>query len=476
MDKRDGASFPNEPDTDLTVPSNREWALDLLRRPRPGGPTLADEEDVETAVHAARVAVPDWEQAGPNERSKLLMAAADVMAAGPARADAIAVMASEAGKTFQEADPEVSEAVDYARWYAEGAGSLSSLFEQADGQVESSPLGVVVVSPPWNFPYAIPAGGTLAALAAGNTVILKPARPALATGALLVEQLHAAGLGEQVLQLVAPRDHSPGQRLVSHPGIGGVVLTGSWETASDFARWAPSRRILAETSGKGSIIVGPTADVDQAVRDVVHSAFSHAGQKCSAASLAIVLAPLYDRGPFLRQLADAVRSLRVGPATGPATEMGPIVGPFTPDLERALTQLDDGESWLVEPTCLDRDLKLWSPGVRTGVRPGSWAHMTEWFGPVLGVMRAETLEEALAWQNAVPYGLTAGLSSLDPKEHQRWAEACEAGNLYINRVTTGAVVGRQPFGGWKRSILGPTAKAEGPTTSSPCGAGTTPRR
>ena len=476
VDKRDGASFPNEPDTDLTVPSNREWALDLLRRPRPGGPTLADEEDVETAVRAARVAVPDWEQAGPNERSKLLMAAADVMAAGPARADAIAVMASEAGKTFQEADPEVSEAVDYARWYAEGAGSLSSLFEQADGQVESSPLGVVVVSPPWNFPYAIPAGGTLAALAAGNTVILKPARPALATGALLVEQLHAAGLGEQVLQLVAPRDHSPGQRLVSHPGIGGVVLTGSWETASDFARWAPSRRILAETSGKGSIIVGPTADVDQAVRDVVHSAFSHAGQKCSAASLAIVLAPLYDRGPFLRQLADAVRSLRVGPATGPATEMGPIVGPFTPDLERALTQLDDGESWLVEPTCLDRDLKLWSPGVRTGVRPGSWAHMTEWFGPVLGVMRAETLEEALAWQNAVPYGLTAGLSSLDPKEHQRWAEACEAGNLYINRVTTGAVVGRQPFGGWKRSILGPTAKAGRPTTSSPCGAGTTPRR
>jgi RHH-type proline utilization regulon transcriptional repressor/proline dehydrogenase/delta 1-pyrroline-5-carboxylate dehydrogenase len=141
---------------------------------------------------------------------------------------------------------------------------------------------VVEVSPPWTFPFSIPAGGVLAALAAGNTVILKPARPAMATGAVLVEQLHAAGFGEHVLQLVAPTDRAPGQRLVTHPDVNAVVLTGSWETASNFARWAPSRRILAETSGKGSIIVGSTADVDQAVRDVVHSAFSHAGQKCSS--------------------------------------------------------------------------------------------------------------------------------------------------------------------------------------------------
>ena len=462
MSRPDRARFANEPDTDLTVSSNREWATALLARPRPEAQAPVSLKDVEQAVSAAHEAVKDWEQAGPADRAKLLMAAADVMAAGPARADAIAVMASEAGKTFEEADPEVSEAVDFARWYAEGAGSLSSLFAELDCEVESSPLGVVVVSPPWNFPFSIPAGGALAALAAGNTVILKPARPAMATGAVLVQQLHAAGFGEHVLQLVAPADRAPGQRLVTHPDVGAVVLTGSWETASNFARWAPSRRILAETSGKGSIIVGSTADVDQAVRDVVHSAFSHAGQKCSAGSLAIVLAPLYDRSPFLRQLADAVRSLRVGQATDPATEMGPLVGPFTPDLERALTKLDDGESWLVKPVCIDSERKLWSPGVRTGVRPGSWAHMTEWFGPVLGVMRAETFEEALAWQNAVAYGLTAGLCSLDPEEHRRWAADCQAGNLYINRAITGAIAGRQPFGGWKRSILGPTAKAGGP--------------
>jgi RHH-type proline utilization regulon transcriptional repressor/proline dehydrogenase/delta 1-pyrroline-5-carboxylate dehydrogenase len=142
--------------------------------------------------------------------------------------------------------------------------------------------------------------------------------------------------------------------------------------------------------------------------------------------------------------------------------VGPIVGPFTPALERALTVLDPGESWLVEPRCVDPTQRLWSPGVRLGVRPGSWAHMTEWFGPVLGVMRAAGLEDALQWQNAVPYGLTAGLHSLDPAEHRRWAGAVEAGNAYINRPTTGAIVGRQPFGGWKRSSVGPTAKAGGP--------------
>jgi len=243
---------------------------------------------------------------------------------------------------------------------------------------------------------------------------------------------------------------------------GAVILTGSWDTARMFAGWTPGRRLLAETSGKNAMVVTGAADVDQAVGDLVRSAFGHAGQKCSAASLAIVDASVYDRSPFLRQLADAVRALRVGPAADPASDVGPIVGPFTGSLERALTVLDPGETWLVAPECLDPDRRLWSPGVRVGVRPGSWAHTTEWFGPVLGVMRADGLHQAVEWQNAVPYGLTAGLHSLDPAEHRRWADDVEAGNLYVNRPTTGALVGRQPFGGWKRSSVGPTVKTGGP--------------
>ena len=449
-------SFASEPDTDLTVPANRDWARGLLARPARPAPPAASASEVAAAVARARQAGPGWESGSLGERRYRLHAAAEVMSAG--RADAIAAMATGAGKTFSDADPEVSEAVDYARWYAGGLDLLEAL----DDGLESAPLGVVVVAPPWNFPYAIPAGGVLAALAAGNTVILKPSPDAPVPAALLVDQLHSAGMTDGQVQLVAAPDGPAGVDLVTHADVGGVILTGSWDTARLFARWAPGRRLLAETSGKNAMVVTGTADVDQAVRDLVRSAFGHSGQKCSAASLAIVDASLHDHSPFLRQLADATRSLRVGPATDPATEIGPVVGPFTPALERALTVLDPGESWLVAPRCVDPQRRLWSPGVRTGVRPGSWAHLTEWFGPVLAVMRAADLEQALQWQNAVPYALTAGLHSLDPDEHRRWADAVEAGNAYVNRVTTGAIVGRQPFGGWKRSSLGPTAKAGGP--------------
>jgi len=278
----------------------------------------------------------------------------------------------------------------------------------------------------------------------------------------LVEQLRRGGLDDDRLQLVAAADGVVGERLVGHGGVGAVILTGSWETAVLFGRLAPGRRLLAETNGKNAMVVTATADVDQAVRDLVRSAFGHAGQKCSAASVAIVDASVYDDPAFLRQLADATTALRVGAGTDPATEVGPLVGPVTAALERALTVLDPGESWLVAPRRLDTEGRRWSPGVRIGVRPGSWAHTTEWFGPVLAVMRAQNLDQALDWQSAVAYGLTAGLQSLDPAEHRRFVDRAEAGNLYINRPTTGAVVGRQPFGGWKRSSLGPTAKTGGP--------------
>lgn len=446
----------NEPDTDLTVPANRAWALGALAGGSPPSPPAATEAEVEAAVARAAEAATAWSGTHPAERAALLEEAAAVLAAH--RAEAVAVMADEAKKTFAEADTEVSEAVDYARWYGAAARSLIPLADE----VASEPLGVVVVSPPWNFPYAIPAGGVLAALAAGNTVLLKPSPETPATAGLLVELLGRAGLGGGRLQLVAAPDDGAGRLLVTHPRVDGVILTGSIETARRFSSWRPERRLLAETSGKNALVVGATADVDQAVADLVHSAFSHGGQKCSAASLAIVHRSIHDDSPFLRQLADATSSLRVGPATDPATEVGPIVGPMTEALHRALTRLDAGESWLLAPELVDPEARLWRPGIRVGVQPGSWAHLTEWFGPVLGVMRAENLEDAVALQNAVAYGLTAGLHSLDPAEHERWAEAVEAGNLYINRPTTGAIVGRQPFGGWKASSVGPTAKAGGP--------------
>lgn len=414
---------------------------------------VAGADHVDEAVAVAHAALAGWEARGPQARAELLWAAAQVMAA--AAHETLATMCRDTGKTIAEGIPEVSEAVDFARFYAR-----SALVTLGPGAT-SRPAGVVVVVPPWNFPYAIPAGGVLAALAAGCTVILKPAPEAVATAHLLAGQLWRAGIPRDVLQLVATRDDDVGRRLVTHERVGAVVLTGSWQTARLFTSWRPGLRLLAETSGKNALLISATADIDAAVRDLVHSAFGHAGQKCSAASLAIVEAGVHDDPAFARQLADAVTSLVVGRAEDPATVVGPVVRPPEGPLRRALTQLDPGESWLVEPRQLDRSGHLWSPGVRMGVAPGSWAHRTEWFGPVLAVLRAPDLATALAWQNGVDYGLTAGLHALDVADCQAWIDGVQAGNVYVNRGTTGAVVNRQPFGGWKRSAVGPTAKAGG---------------
>ena len=240
------------------------------------------------------------------------------------------------------------------------------------------------------------------------------------------------------------------------------MLTGSYATAQMFLAWKPQLRLIAETSGKNGIVITGGADLDLALRDLVRSAFGHAGQKCSAASLAIVERSLYDDQRFLARLADAVRSLRVGNTLEVTTMMGPLVQAPTETLRRGLTQLDVGERWLVEPNALDASGRLWSPGVRLGVRPDSWFYRTECFGPVLGVMRALDLDDALALQNGTEFGLTGGLQSLDPGEIDHWTEQVEVGNAYVNRHTTGAIVHRQPFGGWKHSSVGPGAKTGGP--------------
>jgi RHH-type transcriptional regulator, proline utilization regulon repressor / proline dehydrogenase / delta 1-pyrroline-5-carboxylate dehydrogenase len=229
-----------------------------------------------------------------------------------------------------------------------------------------------------------------------------------------------------------------------------------------FLAWKPQLRLIAETSGKNAIVITGGADLDLALRDVVRSAFGHAGQKCSAASLAIVERSLYDDQRFLSRLADALRSLRVGNTVEVATMMGPLVQAPTETLRRGLTELDAGERWLVEPKALDATGRLWSPGLRLGVRPDSWFYRTECFGPVLGVMRALDLDDALALQNGTEFGLTGGLQSLDPDEIDHWTERVEVGNGYVNRHTTGAIVQRHPFGGWKHSSVGPGAKTGGP--------------
>jgi RHH-type proline utilization regulon transcriptional repressor/proline dehydrogenase/delta 1-pyrroline-5-carboxylate dehydrogenase len=320
----------------------------------------------------------------------------------------------------------------------------------------------VVVVPPWNFPIAIPCGGVAASLAAGNTVILKPASDTVLIAWELCQCFWRAGVPRTALQLAPCPGSGAGRRLVAHPGVDAVILTGGTDTAQRMARVRPGLRLFAETGGKNATVVTALSDRELAIKHVVQSAFGHSGQKCSATSLLLLEAEVYDDPGFKRTLCDAVKSLHCGSAWELPTRVNPLIRPPAGDLENALKTLEQGESWAVLPRQVGDNPRLWSPGVKYGVSPGSYTHCTEFFGPVLGVMRFERLDEAIALVNQTGYGLTSGLHSLDEREHAQWKTGVRAGNLYINRGTTGAVVLRQPFGGTGKSSFGPGLKAGGP--------------
>ncbi len=445
------AGFSNEPDTDFTQEENRA-ALEATVPPGNPMPPLAGVEEIGATLARAVAARKDWAAAGDAGRAAILRACGEVISRH--RFEIIALLRAEGKKAVVDADAEVSEAVDFAHYYAETGGAPEG--------VAATPLGTVVVTPPWNFPFAIPCGGVLAALMAGNTVILKPAPETVELGWLLANLLWQGGVPRDVLQYVRCEDGDTGRALITDARASAVVLTGAYETARLFQGWRPSLPLFAETSGKNSIVLSALADRDLAVKDLVRSAFGHAGQKCSAASLGILEAEVYDDPAFRRQLRDAAASLHVGPAGDPASIVTPVIREPGDNLRRALTTLDEGEEWLLEPRQSPEDPCLWSPGIKLGVKPGSWFHQNECFGPVLGLMRARDLDEAGDFQNATPFGLTAGIHSLDEAEIDAWRERVRAGNLYINRAITGAIVRRQPFGGWKRSSIGPGSKAGGP--------------
>ena len=413
--------------------------------------SFADRVHIDKALRIASKSVAGWEALGAKSRGEILLKAAEIM--DEARAQTVSIMARDTGKTAAEADPEISEAIDFARYYATTAIAATR---------GSTPMGVIAVVPPWNFPYAIPLGGVIAALAAGNAVIFKPAPESVAVAWSAVNHLWQAGVPKDVLHFLPCRDDENGKYLITHNDVAAVILTGGFDTARLFLSWKPELTLLAETSGKNAIVITASADIDLAVKDLVQSAFGHAGQKCSAASLAIVDTKIHDHPSFTKQLVDAASSLVVGPGTSFSTLVGPIIRPPSGSLQRALTTLDEGESWLLEPEQLDESGHLWRPGIKVGVKPGSWSHLNEWFGPVLAIMKAPDLDTAISWQNSTPYGLTAGIHSLNQEECERWITKVEAGNLYLNRAITGAIVQRQPFGGWKRSSVGPTSKAGGP--------------
>ncbi len=373
------------------------------------------------------------------------------------RGDLIGAMVADAGKTIAEADPEVSEAIDFCEFYP-----LTARDWQARPTIRTEPRGVVAVVTPWNFPLAIPCGGIAAALAAGNTVILKPASETVLTAWMLCDAFWEAGIPRDALQLV-PCDSAVAEAgLVRNDAIDTVILTGSTRTAKRMLTARPGLHLLAETGGKNATIVTAMADRDLAIKHVVHSAFGHSGQKCSATSLLLLENEVFHDRQFKAALADAVESIPVGSSWDLQTRMGPLIHEPNAELARGLKTLEDDESWLVVPEHIVGNPNLYRPGVKWNIKPGGFAHLTELFGPVLGVMPFSRLEEAIEIVRSTGYGLTSGLESLDDREVNLWKQSIHAGNLYINRPTTGAVVLRQPFGGVGLSAYGPGVKAGGP--------------
>jgi RHH-type transcriptional regulator, proline utilization regulon repressor / proline dehydrogenase / delta 1-pyrroline-5-carboxylate dehydrogenase len=486
--------FNNEPDTDWALMANRQWAhairdrwfrdsdagavqiplvvagreihdhrdvrdcLDPSQLPRKikvAGYRMASAEDIDAAVQTAQADPDGWRSLSPDQRHRALAKVAAELR--KSRGDLIGAAAANTGKVFAEADVEVSEAVDFAEYYPFSARALAGI-----ETLEASGKGVGAVVSPWNFPIAIPCGGITAALAAGNTVVFKPSSDAVLVAWVLCQCFWRAGISKNVLQFVPCAGTRVGSHLVTHAGVDFVILTGGTETGLAMLKQKPAMLLAAETGGKNATIVTAVADRDQAIKNTVYSAFGNSGQKCSATSLLILEKEIYDDENFKRQLADAAQSFKTGTCWDFSNKMGPLIQPPAGDLKAALTTLEAGETWALQPRMLDGNPRMWTPGIKYGVQPRSKTHMTEFFGPLLGVMRAEDLDHAIALANQTGYGLTSGLESLDSREQVRWTAAVRAGNLYLNRGTTGAVTLRQPFGGMGKSALGPAVKAGGP--------------
>ncbi len=416
---------------------------------------LANEDDIERAVAVAAKDPDKWREKTPGQRHRILSKVA--MALRRSRADLIGAAAANTGKVFSEVDAEISEAVDFTEYYPLSANGFSGL-----QNIKCQGKGVGVVISPWNFPIAIPCGGIASSLAAGNTVIFKPSSYAVLAAWQLCQCFWNAGISRNVLQLLPCRGSTTGAKLTRHPDVDFIILTGGTDTGMDILKDRPDAFLVAETGGKNATIVTSMADRDQAIKNVIHSAFGNGGQKCSATSLLILEKEVYEDKKFKRQFIDAARSFPVGSAWEFQNRTGALIIPPRGVLKRALTRLEPGESWALAPEKSPNNPHMWTPGIKWDVQPGSFTHTTEFFGPILGIMRAEDLDHAIDLVNQTGFGLTSGLESLDPREQAHWKSHIRAGNLYINRETTGAVVLRQPFGGMGKSALGAGIKVGGP--------------
>ncbi len=427
------------------------------------------QEHIEQAIRAAEQAQDMWRETPPEKRAAVLFKAAEKM-----RRDIFTLAAwqiLEVGKQWDQAHADIAEAIDFLEYYGREMIRLSDNHPLGQAPGESNlyfyqPRGITAVIAPWNFPLAISCGMCAAALVTGNPVLYKPSNLSPVTGALLAEIFLNAGLPSGLFHFLPGRGEQIGDFLVDHPAVALIAFTGSREIGQRIARRASEggpgqrqiKRVIAELGGKNAIIIDDDADLDEAVSHVLRSAFGFQGQKCSACSRVIVVDSLHDI--FAGRLREAAASLSIGPAENPTNVIGPMVSAAAMKKTREYISIGKEEGELLLETTAPESGYYAPLAIFTGILPQHRLAQEEIFGPVLSLMRANSFSHALELANSTPYALTGGVFSRSPRHLEQARKDFRVGNLYLNRGITGALVNRQPFGGFKMSGIG--SKAGGP--------------
>lgn len=431
----------------------------------------ATADQARQALDASAAAFPSWRDTPAERRAQFLRDTAQRMR--QRRFELAAWQVFECGKQWREADADVAEAIDFCQFYAQEMLRLAQPrlrhVPGEDNVYFYEPRGVTVVIAPWNFPLAILTGMTVAALVTGNTVIMKPAEQSSVVAAKLMEIFLQVGFPPGVVQYLPGVGEEIGPLLVTHPVTSLIAFTGSQAVGLLIQRQAAEivpgqthiKRVIAELGGKNAILIDDDADMDEAVSGVVESAFGYQGQKCSACSRVLVPATIYSS--FLNRLVEATRSLTLGPAIDPGYFLGAVIDEEAQTRLRGVIERGKQEARLAyagDVGSLADEGYYIAPHIFAEVQPSSFLAQQEFFGPILSVLSIRDLEEGIHLANDVPYALTGGLYSRSPATIARVKREFRVGNLYINRKITGALVDRQPFGGFKMSGIG--SKAGGP--------------
>jgi RHH-type proline utilization regulon transcriptional repressor/proline dehydrogenase/delta 1-pyrroline-5-carboxylate dehydrogenase len=465
-----GRTYPlligdNQVKTEDTLPSVNPARPDEIV----GYVCQAGEKEIAAAIAAAKEAFTAWRDTSPKDRAQYLFRAADIARKQIYNLAAWQVL--EVGKQWDQAHADVGEAIDFLEYYGREMIRLGSQrrMGRAPGELNHyfyQPKGLAAVIAPWNFPLAISCGMSSAAIVAGNCILYKPSGLSSVVGFTLAEIFKEAGLPKGVFNYTPGRGSVIGDYLVDHPDISVIAFTGSMEVGLRIAQRAAKvqdgqwnvKKVIAEMGGKNAIIIDDDADLDEAVDHVLSSAFGFQGQKCSACSRVIVLQPIYDK--FVRRLVEAARSVQIGPAEDPANYMGPVVDNAAQ--QRILDYIEIGKkegNLLISRKVPDEGYYV-PPTIFSEIKPEHRLAQEEIFGPVLSVMKAESFDEAIELANATQFALTGGVFSRSPRHLEQARREFRVGNLYLNRGITGALVERQPFGGFKMSGVG--SKAGGP--------------